>query len=92
MTLVRPSIWFLGDRETRTLISGEVNAGWIQRGGGGGAVGLDPPPEKSQNIGFPSNINLDNLNSQDNQASIQCWAIIGMPVKCHFNGASLADR
>ena len=66
---------------------------WVDpEGGGGGAVGLDPPPEKSQNIGFPSNINLDNLNSQDNQASIQCWAIIGMPVKCHFNGASLADR
>ena len=30
--------------------------------------------------------------SQGYQASIKCWAIIGTPAKCHFNGVSLAGK
>ena len=29
-------------------------------------------------------------NKQSYQASIQCWAIMGMPAKCHLNGISMA--
>ena len=40
-----------------------------------------PPPEKSQNIGFSSNTCLDPLKNRSCEASIQCWAFIGMPAK-----------
>ena len=46
----------------------------IQRGGGAG--GPDPPPEKSQNIGFLSNSGPDPLN-----IIIQRWVIISTPAK-----------
>ena len=30
--------------------------------------------------------------SQSSQASIQCWAIMGPPAKCHLNGISLVGQ
>ena len=51
-------------------------------GSRGGTEGL--PPEKSQNIGFSSNTGLDPLINRSYQASIQCWAIIGLAAKRHF--------
>ena len=65
----------------------------IQTGGGGGGTGCpDPPLENYKNIGFLSNTGLDPLKSQSYQSSIQCWAIIGPPVKCHLNGPLLVGR
>ena len=64
-------------------------------GGTRGDWGLDSPPplDNHNNIGFPSNTGPDPLKkSQGYQASIQCWAIIGTPAKCHSNGVSLADQ
>ena len=64
-------------------------------GGGGGAKGLDLPPPlgKSQKYRvFFSNTGLDPLKIVSYQASIQCWATIGMPAKRHLNGVSLAGR
>ena len=58
-------------------------------GGGGGKGGLDPP-EKHKNIGFFSNTGPDGLKNL--KATIQCWAIIGPPAKCHLNGVLLEDR
>ena len=53
---------------------------WADPEGGTGSG----PPEKSQNIGFPSNSGRDPPEkSQSHQASIQCWAIIGPPAKRH---------
>ena len=43
-----------------------------------------PPPEKSQNIGFSSNTCPDPLKNRSCEASIQCWAFIGMPAKRHL--------
>ena len=37
-----------------------------------------------KNIGFSSNKGLDPLKNCSYQASIQCWAIIGMPAKRHL--------
>ena len=53
-------------------------------GGGGGA----DPPEKSHKYKVSKQF-LSRIpeKSQSNQASIQCWAIIG-----HLNGVSLAGR
>ena len=45
-----------------------------------------PPPEKSSNTG------LDPLKITKLQASIQCWAIICMPEKCHLNDVSLVGQ
>ena len=57
---------------------------WIQGGGGQGSD--PPPPENHKNIMFLSNTGRDPLKeSQRYQASIQCWAIIGPPVKHHLN-------
>ena len=42
------------------------------------------PPEKSQNIGFSSNTCPDPLKNRSCEASIQCWAFIGMPAKRHL--------
>ena len=63
-------------------------------GSRGGTGGPDPhPPLNHINIGFLSNTDPDSLKkSQSHQASIQCWAIIGMPAKCHLNGISLAGQ
>ena len=63
-------------------------------GGSRGGQGIRTPPEKSQNIGFPSNTGPDPgpEKSQGYQAIIQCWAIIGTPAKRHLNGVSLAGR
>ena len=57
--------------------------------GRGVGVGWDrgsrPPLKNHQNIGFPGNTGPDPLKSQSYQASIQCWAIIGMSAKRHLN-------
>ena len=47
-------------------------------------VRTPPPPEKSQNIWFSSNICPDPLKNRSCEASIQCWAFIGMPAKRHL--------
>ena len=46
-----------------------------------GGRGSGPRLKNHKNIGLPSNIGLDPLNSQSYQASIECWAIIGTPAK-----------
>ena len=60
-------------------------------GSRGGTWGPEPPPsQKSQKYrvswqywsGSPE-------KSQSYQATIQCWAIMGSPAKCHLNGVSL---
>ena len=54
----------------------------IQRGGTGGP---DPLPLKNdKNIGFSINTGPDSLKNRSYQANIQCWAIIGTPVKRHL--------
>ena len=62
----------------------------------GGSRGRDrgsgPPVKNHKNIGFLSNTGPDPLKNHSCLASIQCWAIIGMPAKCHLNGVSLAGR
>ena len=55
---------------------------------GGGTGGSDPIHGNHKNIRSLSNTDLDPLKNH----SIQCWAIIGTPVKRHFNGVSLAGR
>ena len=50
----------------------------------GSRSGPPPPPEKSQNIGFSSNTCPDSLKNRICEASIQCWAFIGMPAKRHL--------
>ena len=63
---------------------------------GGGDRGPDPPPPPLKNykaIWFLSNTGPDHLeNHKAAKPSIQCWAIIGSPVKRHLNGFSLVDR
>ena len=60
---------------------------------GGGGRGSGPPPGKLlKNIGFLSNTGPDPLKSQSYQSSIQCWAVIDPPAKCHLNGVSQAGR
>ena len=44
-------------------------------------IQVQTPPEKSQNIGFSSNTCPDPLKNRSCEASIQCWAFIGMPAK-----------
>ena len=51
-----------------------------------GERGPATPLENHKNIGFLSN------TGQENQASIQFWAIIGPPANCHLNGISLAGH
>ena len=46
-----------------------------------GGKGVPTPPEKYQNIGF---LDISGPDSLRNQATIQCWAIIGPPVKRHL--------
>ena len=52
----------------------------IQRGDRGSG----PPLKDHKNIVFSSIIGLDPLKNRSYQASIQCWAIIGMPAKRHL--------
>ena len=47
-------------------------------------IQIRTPPEKSQNIGFSSNTCPDPLKNRSCEASIQCWAFIGMPAKRHL--------
>ena len=61
----------------------------IQRGG---AQGIQTPMKNHKNIGFLSNTGLDSRKWQSYQASIQCWVIIGTPVKHHLNGVSLSGQ
>ena len=51
---------------------------------GGGDRGSRPPMKNLKNIGFPSNTGPDPLKNRSYQASIQCWAIVGMPAKPHL--------
>ena len=56
---------------------------------GGQGVQPSPPPLKNhKNIGFSSNTGPDLLRNRSYEASIQCWIIIGTPVK----RVSLAGR
>ena len=54
-----------------------------QAGGGGG--GGDPDILSNTQAGNPE-------KSQRYQASIRCWAIIGLPPKRHLNGVLLVGR
>ena len=60
--------------------------------GRGGTGGHPPPPplKNHKNIGFHSNTGPDLL--KNHKACIQCWAIIGTPVKCHLNVISLGSQ
>ena len=50
----------------------------------GGAGGLEHPLKNYKNIGFSNNTGPDPLKNRSYQASIQCWAIIDTPAKCHL--------
>ena len=52
----------------------------IQRGQGG----QTPSLKNHKNIGLLRNTGPDPLKSQSYQASIQCWAIIGLPARRRF--------
>ena len=63
-----------GSPESLThIVSTKIS--WIQ---------VRTPFEKSQNIGFSSNTCPDPLKNRSCEASIQCWAFIGMPAKRHL--------
>ena len=64
----------------------------LQNGGGGGGTGNPDPPEKSQNIGFLSNIGRDPLKITLYQISIKCLAIICPPAKSHLFCVLLAEQ
>ena len=50
-----------------------------------GSRSRPPPPLKNhKNIGFSSNTGPDPLKNRSCEASIQCWAFIGMPAKRHL--------
>ena len=49
-----------------------------------GRQGVQTPLKNHKNIVFSSNTVLDPLKNRSYQASIQCWAIIGMPGKRHL--------
>ena len=64
---------------------------------GVGGLGVwTPPPllKNHKNIGFLSNTGPGPMKNHKAacKASIQCWAIIGTPVKCHLNGILLVGR
>ena len=69
-----------GCHSFNSLLIGGVNM-CGSRGGTGGPDPLPPPPpppmKNHKNIGFSS-------NTVRYQASIQCWGIIGTPVKRHL--------
>ena len=71
-----------------------VYMGGSRGGGVGGTGGSVPALKNYKNIGFHSNTGPAGSpeKSQDYQARIQCWAIIGMPAKRHLNGILLAGR
>ena len=70
-----------GSHSFNSLLIGGVN----MCGSRGGTGGPDPPPMKNhKNIGFSSNTVPDSLKNRSYQASIQCWGIIGTPVKRHL--------
>ena len=51
----------------------------------GGTGGPDPLPLKNhKNTGFSSNTGPDPLKNRSCEASILCWAFIGMPAKRHL--------
>ena len=50
----------------------------------GQGVRTPPPLKNHKNIGFSSNTDPDPLKNYSYQASIQCCAIIGTPVKRHL--------
>ena len=60
----------------------------VSKGGGGGAGGPDPPPLENH-INTAILVRIPRKITKY-EASIQRWAIIGTPAKCHLNGASLA--
>ena len=53
-------------------------------GSRGGGQGVRTPLKNHKNIGFSSNTGPDSLKNRSYQASIQCWANIGTPVKRHL--------
>ena len=60
---------------------------------GVGGQGARTPTEKSQKYRASLQYWSDSpVKPHSLQASIQCWAIIGPPVKRHLNGVSLEDR
>ena len=71
-----------GSHSFNSLLIGGVN----MCGSRGGTGGPDPPPpmKNHKNIGFSSNTVPDSLKNRSYQASIQCWGIIGTPVKHHL--------
>ena len=65
----------------------QIKKSWTDPEGG---QGVWTPLENHKNIGFLGNTGPDPL--KNHKASIQFWAIIGMPAKRHLNGVSLAGR
>ena len=55
-------------------------------------MGSGPPLKNHKNIGFLCNTGPDPEKSQNYQARMQSWVIIGTPAKRHLNGVSLAGR
>ena len=63
-------------------------------GGSRGGTGFRTPPEKSQKYRgfFLQYWSGSPEKSQNYQASIQCWVIIGMPAKRHLNCGPMMAR
>ena len=60
--------------------------------GSRGDRGSGPPWKITKIVGSLSILVRIPLKSQSYQSSIQCWAIIGPPVKRHLNGVALTGR
>ena len=85
------TIWRFKVEESESLLLNKADTCADPEGGGAG--GPDNPLKNHINIGFLSNTGPDPLKkSQNFQASIECWGIIGTPAKRHLNGVSLAGR
>ena len=62
-----------------------------------GDRGSGPPPpthplKNHKNTGFSSNTGPDSLKNRSCEASILCWAFIGMPAKHRFAGGPMMAR
>ena len=83
--------WLINNPQHHWLVS--AMGRWADPERGGGGTGGPEPPWKITKIYSVLAIFIRiPYKSQRYQASIQWWAIIGMPAKRHSNGVSLAGR
>ena len=83
------------DTDQIVLVHKLINASVAMRGsrGGGGDRGLDPPGKSQKYLVSWQYWSGSSKNYKATKsASIECWAIIGLPGKHHLNGVSLVGR